>query len=108
MFVAVDDVLTFTSDGPGTPDRDQAQQALDVAAAMVDGYCRGRARMSDGDWRPGAGEVVLSVAARILANPSGIQYRDQAGPFSISRQSGFTGFTLAEQYVLNRYRKAAI
>lgn len=106
MNPVAEDLLGLVEGGPGDPTVEQAQQALDVATAMVQAYCRGNARDAVG-WRAGVGEVVLMVAARILANPSGIQFRDQAGPFSVSRQSGFEGFTLAERFVLNRYRKSS-
>lgn len=86
---------------------DKANQALVLASAQVDGYLRGHAKDSVGSYRPGVGEVVLMVAARIAANPHGVQFRDQVGAFSVSRQSAFQGFTLSELNVLNRYRKLA-
>lgn len=85
----------------------KAEQALLLAAGAVDAYLRGQAKDSQGNYRQGVGEVVLMVAARIAANPHGIQFRDQAGVFSTSRQSSFQGFTLGELVVLNRYRKRA-
>lgn len=103
--VTVDDLLSFMP--VESVEREQAQLALDAAIAMVDAYCRGAAR-SGGVWRPGVPEVVLGVAARIAANPMGVQWREQAGQFSVHRGEGFKGFTLAEQYVLNRYRKRAM
>lgn len=103
----VDELLEFMRDGPGDPTWEQAQQALMVAESVVNAYCRGNAKDGDGLWREGVWAVVLMVAARVLANPAGIQYRDQAGPFSVSRQSGFEGFTLGERFVLNRYRKSS-
>lgn len=106
--MTVSELLQFVEGGPGEPTKEQAQQSLDIAGAVVDGYCRGGARNGAGEWRAGIGAIVLAVAARVLANPSGVQYRDQAGPFSVSRQSSFTGFTLAELAVLGRYRRTAV
>lgn len=87
---------------------DQAQLALDAATGLVEGYTRGNHRHPvTGDYRPGINTVVLTVAARIAANPGQVQMRDQAGSFSRHRGQGFNGFTLAELAILNRYRKRA-
>ena len=48
------------------------------------------------------------VAARILANPEQISVREQVGPYQMYKAAGFSGFTLVELAVLNRYRKRAI
>lgn len=108
MQPTVEDVLTFVEDGASAPSNEQASQALEVASAMAVAYTRGAGKLPNGMWREGVGEVVLSAAARIVANPSGIQWRNQAGDFSAMRSSGFNGFTLAEQFVLNRYRKTSV
>lgn len=102
------DLQQLLLDGASQPDEQQAQQALDMAGAYVQGYTRGRGRDATGKWREGVGEVVLSVSARIATNPSFISWRNQAGNFSQHRGEGFTGFTLAEQFVLNRYRKTSL
>lgn len=86
-------------------DQDTAQQCIDVVTAMVSAYCRGRERMSSGAAKPGISAVVLAASARLAANPLQVSYRDQAGSISRSRQGAFQGFSLAEQYILNRYRK---
>lgn len=108
MTPTANDLLDYVKGGAGQPTEQQALTALTLAEAAVSAYVRGRGKTSGGDWKPGLGEVILSAAARIVANPSGIQYRDQAGVFSTSRQSSFEGFTLAELVVLNRYRKSAV
>lgn len=87
---------------------DQATVALESAAALIEGYTRGNhVHPLTGDHRPGVNTVILTVAARIAANPGQIVARDQAGSFSRHRGQGFSGFTLAELAVLNRYRKRA-
>lgn len=86
-------------------DQGTAQQCIDVVSAMVSAYCRGRERMSSGAAKPGISAVVLAASARLAANPLQVSYRDQAGSISRSRQGSFQGFSLAEQYILNRYRK---
>ena len=108
MQTTVDDVLTFVEDGATQPSREQAEQALEMASAMALAYTRGAGRTATGLWREGVGEVVLSVTARILVNPHQVQWRNQAGNFSVMRSDGFKGFTLAEQFVLDRYRKKSI
>lgn len=84
------------------------QSALTVVTGMVDAYTRGRSRTALGDYRPGVREVILSAAARLAANPGQVSWKEQSGAFSVSRGEGFSGFTLAEQFVLNRYRKRGI
>lgn len=102
-----DDLMLFVQDGAVQPTFEQAEQALDLASAMVLGYTRGAGKSASG-WRDGVGEVVLTVAARIIVNPHQVQWRNQAGNFSVMRSDGFKGFTLAEQFVLDRYRKKSI
>lgn len=87
---------------------DLAALAVESATAVVAAYCRDRHIYPTGHPRPGVKTVVLTVAARIAANPSGISRQDTAGSFSTRRSGGFNGFTLAETTILNRYRKRAI
>ena len=81
----------------------QAGQAITMAEAMVDAYCRGAHRLASGQNRPGVDAVVQMAAARMLANPEGLRYATGVVNFS----EAFTGFTLAELGVLNRYRRRA-
>lgn len=101
-------LMDFIEGGPQPATVNQGITALEVASAMVLAYTRGAGKDHTGNWREGVGEVVLSLAARILGNPSGVSWRNQAGSFSQHRGEGVKGFTLAEQYILNRYRKRAI
>ena len=93
--------------GDGLTD-DVAEISLASATALVEGYARGNHADGEGNPRPGIETVILTVAARIAANPGQISRRDSAGPFSQNRGVGFQGFTLAELSVLNRYRKRAL
>lgn len=81
----------------------QATQAVTMAEAMCDAYCRGAHRYASGATRPGVDAVVLMASARMLANPEGLRYATGV----VSFNDAFNGFTLAEQMVLNRYRKRA-
>ena len=94
--------------GAQGPDVDsQAATALTTAQALVGAYCRGREKRG-AEYRPGVEEVIVMVAARILANPEQISVREQVGPYQMYKAQGFQGFTLVELAVLNRYRKRAI
>lgn len=84
-----------------------AAASLEVAHSLVESYTRGNHLDRFGSYRPGVRGVVLSVAARFLANPGQIITRVTAGGLTISKGVGFQGFTLAEQTALNRYRKRA-
>lgn len=101
------ELIEFTgATGPNV--KKQAEQALAMANGLVEAYTRGRHKSPAGELRPGVSAVVVAVAARILANPEQIQVREQIGPYTMLRGPGFSGFTLAELAVLNRYRKRAI
>lgn len=83
-------------------------EAVVVAEAIVSAYTRDRHKTGTGDYRPGIEAVIGGVARRIVANPSGVAMRETVGPFTRYVEAGFQGFTLAEQHVLNRYRKRAL
>ncbi|MCX6470376.1 MAG: hypothetical protein NTW76_13815 [Corynebacteriales bacterium] len=92
--------------GQPTTDADllaQAGQAVTMASAMVDAYCRGAHLTVEGATRPGIDAVVQMAAARMLANPEGLRYTTGV----VTYNDAFQGFSLAEQIVLNRYRKRA-
>lgn len=80
-----------------------AGEALPVITAMARAYTRGGGFTEDGPAEDVAA-VITTATARLMANPDQVQYR--AG--EVSFQSGFTSWTLAELFVLNRYRKRAI
>lgn len=101
----VEDLQKFTPED--AEDAEQAEIMLNSAVAMVDAYTRGRHVNRAGELRPGVHAVILTTAARLLANPGQVSRGDTAGQFSTRRGPGFSGFTLAEQAVLNRYRKRA-
>lgn len=108
MKPTVDQLGVLVQHGPNEHTSEELQSALDIATALVAGYTRGGHALASGELKPGISEVVLSVAARFIANPAGIQWRNQAGDFSELRTSGLNGFTLAERAVMNRYRKQSV
>lgn len=99
------DLQNFAPDDFDT--EDMAQLHIDTAMALIEGYTRGNHANARGELRKGIESVILTVAARLQANPGQITRRDQAGSFSTHRGPGFNGFTLAELAILNRYRKRA-
>lgn len=103
--VSKERLQAFTPDDALTDD--VAALAVEAATALVEAYTRGRHLDGGGKPRPGITTVILTAAARIGANPGQVSRQDQAGSFSSRRGVGFSGFTLAELAVLNRYRKRA-
>lgn len=103
--VPVSELMEFMQGDPVAPE--VARIAIEGAGAMVAAYCRGRHVDRLGNPRPGVSAVVITAAARIAANPGQVSRTDRAGNFTRIRGEGFSGFTLAEQQVLNRYRKRA-
>lgn len=78
-----------------------------LITTMARAYTRGQG--FDGD-EPNdeIAAVIVTAAARLVANPKQIGTSSTAGPFSEDVRGGFTGWTLAELFVLNRYRKRAM
>lgn len=83
----------------------QAEEVVKTITLMVKAYTRGRGFTLDEDGNQVAAEdiesVILTASNRYIANPSGLLYR--AGSEQIS--SAFSGWTLAETFVLNNYRR---
>lgn len=77
-----------------------AQEAVDLVTAMAIAYTRDRGVNTDGSYRSGVAEVIISASCRLLGNPDQVDH----GLGSEWTRGGFTGWTLAEQFVLNRYR----
>lgn len=100
----VEKFLAFV--GGSSKDKEKAAAALEQAEQMVDGYTRGRHIQSHDPliYKAGIEGVIRSVAARLYANPFGINVREQVGAYSLTLGAGFQGFTLAELAILNRYR----
>lgn len=85
-----------------------AASSIEVALSLIESYTRGNHVDRYGHYRPGIRGVILSVSARLLANPGQIITRVTVGGLTISKGVGFQGFTLAEQTALNRYRRRAV
>lgn len=75
-------------------------------AQVVTQMCRAYTRdggFSDGVPNDDIAAVIVTAAARLVANPE--QIPSDVG--SVSMRGGFSGFSLTERLVLNRYRKKA-
>ena len=101
MTVSPEQVAAFLGQ-PGDPTTVAAAgQALPIVTAMARAYTR------DEGFEPEPAEdleaVLVTGTARMMQNPS--QLAHKVG--EVSFQGGFTGWTLAELFVLNRYRKRA-
>ena len=79
--------------------------SAEIVTMMVYGYTRGRGfTVIDGVATPVQADLIAVITAatsRLAANPSGLRYR--AGTETVS--DAFNGWTLAERYILDRYRK---
>jgi len=105
MAVEPDQVAAFLGKPDDAATLDTAEQAIPIVTVMVKAYVRGGT-----DWE--ANEeleaVIVTAAARMVSNPGQLPTDVTAGPFSQSIRGAFGGWTLAELFVLNRYRKRAM
>jgi hypothetical protein len=88
-----------------TPDVARFNSVLSVVAAQVRAYVRDNGFNDDGTVAQDIASVILSVAARLVSNPSQLK-SESMGPFQI--QYPTTGFTVSELAVLNRHRIRAL
>ncbi len=95
------DVAAFLGQGDNPELVALAEQHVTIVTAMARAYTR------DNGFTPDPADdiaaVITTATARLLANPE--QLATDIG--SVSLRGGFTGWTLAELFVLNRYRKRA-
>ncbi|CCC43397.1 hypothetical protein [Mycobacterium canetti] len=84
--------------------------AIPIITAMAKAYTRGRG-FDDG---PNSDEpnaeiaaVITTAAARLAGNPRQSSLNQVMADFTSDQRTFFNGWTLAEQYVLNRYRVRA-
>lgn len=88
------------ADEPAVVER--CQQVGEVIALFARQYTRGNGFYAEGVAQD-IGAVILTASARLAANPE--QLYTQVG--GVVAGAGFQGWTLAEQIVLNQYRKVA-
>lgn len=97
------DVADFLGQGTDTALVALAGEAAPIVTVMAKAYTRGRG--FDGNTpNDELAAVITTASARLVANPE--QLATDVG--SVSIRGGFNGWTLAETFVLNRYRKTAL
>ena len=79
-----------------------AGQHATIITAMARAYTRGNG-FTDAEPNDEITAVITTATARLVANPE--QIATTTG--SVAVNGGFTGWTLAETFVLNRHRKRA-
>jgi len=78
-----------------------------VVTVMARAYTRGNGFNVTGEPNEEITAVIITAATRLAANTAGFPIDQTAGEFSQSLRGAFGGWTLAEQFVLNRYRVRA-
>jgi hypothetical protein len=100
------DIANFLGQGDDQGLIALAEEHARIITAMVRAYTRGNGFAEDGNPTDELAAVITTATARLVANPR--QFRQEtAGPFSTT-YAPFAGWTLAETFVLNRYRKRAL
>lgn len=89
-----------------TVSQEQGNAVIQNVTAMVKAYTRGEGFVN-GVPNDELRAVILSASCRVFANPRGIEVAETLGPQSVSFRGAFTGWTVAETFTLNRYRKRA-
>jgi HK97 family phage major capsid protein len=85
-----------------------AELVIPIVTAMAKAYTRGRGFDEVGDPNEELAAVIITAAARLTANGRQLGVRDKVDNVEREYRSGFNGWTLAEQAVLNRYRVRAM
>jgi hypothetical protein len=84
-----------------------AEQVIPIVTTMAKAYTRGRG--FDGNTpNDELAAVITTAAARLAANGRQLAVRNKVDDVEREYRSFFSGWTLAEQFVLNRYRVRAL
>lgn len=88
-------------------DADLDDGVIPVITTMAKSYTRGQGFVGN---EPNAelAAVITTAAARLASNTKQLRHAQTSGPFVQDFRSAFDGWTLAELFVLNRYRKRAM
>lgn len=102
MAVTGETIAAFLGQGTDPELVALAGQHATIVTAMARAYTRGNG-FTDAEPNDEITAVITTATARLVANPE--QINTTTG--SVAVNGGFTGWTLAELFVLNRYRKKA-
>lgn len=83
------------------------ETVVPIITVLAKAYVRGRG-FSGNTPNEEIAAVIATASARLAANGPQLPVDHTIGPFTESIRGGFTGWTLAEQIVLNRYRVRAM
>ncbi|BCO71430.1 hypothetical protein [Mycobacterium intracellulare] len=86
--------------------QEQGAAVLTIITAMASAYTRGQG-FTAGVPNDEIRAVILTASARLVSNATGLTYSETEGPSAIEYSSAFSGWTLGELFVLNRYRRRA-
>ncbi|POX82194.1 hypothetical protein C3477_23875 [Mycobacterium kansasii] len=81
--------------------------AIPVITAMAKSYTRGRGFADDGTPNDEIAAVITTAAARLASNTRQTNGSTTTPDITVDKRTYFDGWTLAEQFVLNRYRVRA-
>ncbi|MBF6330267.1 hypothetical protein [Nocardia transvalensis] len=99
-------IADFLGQGDNTELVALADQVVPLVALMAKAYTRGQG-FTGPTPNDELAAVITTASARMVANPEQIDHEQTTGPFTDRKASSFTSWSLAETYVLNRYRKRA-
>lgn len=85
-----------------------ADTAVPVVTAFAKAYTRGRGFDAQGEPNDEIAAAITTAAARLASNGAQMSASQGVDGRSTEVRSWFTGWTLAELAVLNRYRKRAM
>jgi hypothetical protein len=89
-----------------TVDSTQGAEVLSTVTQLANAYTRG-VGFTSGVPNADISAVILAAAARLYAHPRQLAVDETVGPDSASFRGGFTGWSVLETVVLNRYRVTA-
>jgi len=98
------DVAAFLGQGDDTTLIALAGQHVTIITAMARAYVRGEGFTETGP-ADDIAAVITTATARLVTNPEQLESLTIG---SYATKGGFQGWTLAELFVLNRYRKKAL
>lgn len=87
---------------------DQASTVIDILTSMAKAYTRGVGFNDAGEPNSDIAAVIVTASVRLLAHPDQLPMSQGMGAFTVDYpRGGFFGWTLAERFVLDRYRVKA-